>query len=286
MLVRTLSNPRTPLSRSLLARCLAWACLAIVVSSTQLAHAAGGGTLVIAGNGPELPMIEALVHAFEKAQSSIYVDVAWDAAAKPIEQVRSGAAQLAVGSAPESDLHATQVAWDGIGIIVHLSNLAKDLTAQQIGDIFSGTYKSWSEVGGPDTTIQVIDRPAHEHVRHALEAQLHIEDKITPSALVVGKDEKVIKTVVGMLPPKSAVAFLSLEQALQAVRSGVAIRLLSLDKVEPEEPTVKDGRYKLRRPVLLLSAQPQSPVVTAFEAFCTSPAGQKIVDEFYTPITP
>lgn len=263
-------------------------CLSVttLLFATPSAQAAATGTLVITGNGPELPMIEALVHAFEKAQSRVYVDVVWDAAAKPTEQVRSGGAELAVVGATEPDLHATQIAWDGIGIIVHLSNLAKDLTSQQIGEIFSGKYKSWSEIGGPDTTIQVIDRPPQEHVRHALEAQLQIEGKIAPSALVVGKDEKVIKTVVGMLPPKSAVAFLSLEQALQAVHSGVAIRLLSLDKVEPEEPTVKDGRYKLRRPVLLLSAQPQSDAVTAFESFCTSPAGQKIIDEFYTPMAP
>ncbi len=260
--------------------------LALHAARPTPAHAEARGALVIAGNGPELPMVEALVHQFEKSQSGIFVDVLWDTAAKPTKQVRSGEAQIAVTGAPEADLRATQIAWDGIGVVVHLSNNAKDLTAQQIGEIFAGKYAVWSEVGGPDTTIHVIDRPPQENVRHAFETQLNIADKMTSKAQVIAKDEKVIKAVVGTLPPKSAVAFLSLEHALSAVHSGVAIRLLTVDKVEPEEPTVKDGRYKLRRPVLLVSKTDPSPVVAAFEAFCASPAGQKIIDDFYTPLAP
>ncbi len=260
--------------------------LSLASTFPTLAEATTRGALVIAGNGPELPMIEALVHAFEKVQSGIYVDVLWDKNAKPAEQVRSGEAQIAVTGAPELDLRATQIAWDGIGVVVHLSNNAKDLTSQQIADIFTGKYAFWSELGGPDTKILVIDRPQSDNLRQAFETHLNIVGKITDTATVIGKDERAIKTVVGTLPPKSAVTYLSLEQALSAVRTGVAIRLLTVDKVEPEEPTVKDGRYKLRRPVLLVSAKEPSPVVAAFEEFCASPAGQKIIDDFYTPLAP
>jgi phosphate transport system substrate-binding protein len=73
--------------------------------------------------------------------------------------------------------------------------------------------------------------------------------------------------------------------ALEAVASGVAVRLLQVDKVEPEEPTVKNGRYALRRPVLLLSKKETNPTVDAFAAFALSPDGQKILDiEGYTPM--
>jgi phosphate transport system substrate-binding protein len=90
---------------------------------------------------------------------------------------------------------------------------------------------------------------------------------------------------VGTLPPLSAVTYVSLGPALEAVASGVAVRLLQIDKVEPEEPTVKDGRYKLRRPVLLLSKNDPNPTVDAFAAFALSPDGQKILDvEGYTPL--
>ena len=74
-------------------------------------------------------------------------------------------------------------------------------------------------------------------------------------------------------------------RSLEAVASGVPIRILQIDKVEAEEPTVKDGRYKLRRPVLLVSRNETSPVVDALVAFALSPAGQQIIDtEGYTPL--
>jgi phosphate transport system substrate-binding protein len=62
------------------------------------------------------------------------------------------------------------------------------------------------------------------------------------------------------------------------------VRLLPIDKVEPEEPPVKDGRYQLRRPVLLLTKQEANPTAEAFQAFALSKDGQKILDEVYTPL--
>jgi phosphate transport system substrate-binding protein len=80
------------------------------------------------------------------------------------------------------------------------------------------------------------------------------------------------------------VAYISLSTGLSVVSSGVAVRLLPVDKVEPEVPTVKDGRYSLRRPILLLSKKEPNPLVEAFEQFALSPAGQAIIAETYVPM--
>ena len=242
------------------------------------------GNLKLAGNGPELSTFESLARAFEKANPRAYVDVVWDDHAKPIEMVRSGSANLAVTGAEEPGLIATQVAWDGIGILVHLSNFTKELTKQQVADLFSGKVKLWSELGGPDTNILLIDRPRHQNIRDAFETQLGISGKIPENAKVINKDEKVVKTVVGTLPPLSAVAYISLTQGLSVVAGGVAVRLVPVDKVEPEVPTVKDGRYPLRRPVLLLSKNEANPLIDAFTKFALSPAGQQIISEMYIPM--
>jgi len=259
----------------------------LIGSLTAPVTAAGtdvSGSLAIAGNGPELPVIEKLVRAFEKANSRAYLDILWDEQSKPIDLVKSGQAQLAVMGGPDPDLKATQVAWDGIAIMVSLSNQTKEVTAKQAADIFTGAVKSWSELGGPETRILILDRPANRNIREAFERELAIVGKIPDQAKVVGQDDKVIKTVAGTLPPNSAVTFVSLVPALEAVSSGVAVRLLPIDKVEPEKPTVKDGRYKLRRPVLFLSKKEPNPLIDAFEAFALSKDGQKILDELYTPV--
>lgn len=242
------------------------------------------GSLTIAGNGPELTTIEPLARAFEKVNPRAYLDVVWDANSKPVEMVKSGQAQIAVAGSEAPDLLAMPIAWDGIGVLVHLSNFTKEVTKQQVADIFSGKITLWSEIGGPETKILVIDRPRNQNIRDAFESLLGIAGKITGAAKVIGSDEQAIKTVVGTLPPLSAIVYLSLSQGLSVVSAGVPVRLLPIDKVEPEGPTVKDGRYPLRRPLLLLSKKEPHPLAEAFTKFTLSPAGQQLIAETYIPI--
>ena len=257
--------------------------LALVLPTITTAEVRG--SLVIAGNGPELATIETLARAFERANPRAYVDILWDEDSTPLDLVKTGQAQLAVTGSEDPAMRATQIGWDGIGILVHLSNFTKDVTKQQVADVFSGKVRDWSELGGPEAKILPIDRPRNQNVRDAFERHLKIAGKLTGQAKTIGPDEQVVKSVVGTLPPLSAVAYISLSTGLSAVSSGVAVRLLPVDKVEPEIPTVKDGRYPLRRPLLLLSKKDPSPLAEAFAAFAQSAAGQAIVGEIYVPLS-
>jgi len=248
------------------------------------ASAEVAGSLIIVGHGPEQRMMETLAHAFEKANPRAYVDVQWDDKSKLVELIKSKQAHIAVSGTEEPSLRSLQIAWDGITIMVHRSNFTKEVTKQEVAELFSGKFKMWADLGGPDTKVLLIERPRNENIRDAFEQQLDIVGKIPEGTKVIAKDEKVIKTIAGTLPPHSAVAYVSLGQALEAVASGVPVRLLPVDKVEPETPTVKDGRYPLRRPVLLLSSKDPDPLVEAFERFVLSDEGQKIVADFYTPL--
>lgn len=254
-------------------------CMSHAVTLAQTA-----GSLIIAGNGPEQTTIEALARAFEKANPRAYVDILWDVDSNPLQLVNTGQAQIAVTGTQHPALAETQIGWDGIGILIHLSNFTKEVTKQQVADIFSGKIKEWSELGGPETTILLIDRPRNQSVREAFETQLGIAGNIPDSAKVIGEDEVVVKTVVGTLPPLSAAAYISLSTGLSVVSNGVAVRLLPVDKVEPEVPTVKDGRYSLRRPLLLLSKKEPSALVEAFSKFALSLPGQTIIGEIYIPM--
>ncbi|MBH0190965.1 MAG: hypothetical protein HP492_04200 [Nitrospira sp.] len=97
------------------------------------------GNLVIAGNGPEQSTMEALARAFEKANPRAYVDLLWDDHSKPLELVQAGQAHIAVTGAEHPPLAATQIGWDGIGILVHLSNftatrLLSSFSSKVVGD--------------------------------------------------------------------------------------------------------------------------------------------------------
>ena len=117
------------------------------------ASAEVSGSLVIAGNGPEYAVMETLARAFEKVNPRSYVDVLWDDNSKPLELVKSGQAQIALAGGEDPALATRQIGWDGIGILVHLSNYTKEVTKQQVADIFSGKVKEWAELGGPDRAL-------------------------------------------------------------------------------------------------------------------------------------
>ena len=154
---------------------------------------------------------------------------------------------------------------------------------QQVAAIFSGQVRRWTELSGYETAIQLIDRPANQDIRRSFEEALSIVGQIPPFARVTRSDQAAMSTVAGSV---SAVAYASLRPALEAVKYGVDVSLLMIDHVEAAEETVKDGRYKLRRPVLLLSRNEPNPVTEAFAAFARSKEGQEIVAELFTPYQP
>jgi phosphate transport system substrate-binding protein len=82
----------------------------------------------------------------------------------------------------------------------------------------------------------------------------------------------------------NAITYISLASALKAQEDGIPIQILIIDKVEPGEPTVKNGRYQLRRPVLLITGIRPDPVTEAFVAFTQSPEGQQLIRTLYVPL--
>ncbi len=244
-----------------------------------LSSAAGAGSIIIAGNGPELPTIERLARAFEKGHLGSVVEIRWDQSSDPIAMVKSGVAHVAVTGRADPSLAATPIAWDGIAVVVYIANPTKEVTRQQVAAIFSGKVKRWEELGGQSAAIQLINRPPNQNIRQGFEEALDIPGQIPPSARVIRSDQAAMSTVAGSV---SAVAYASLKPALEAVKYGVDVSLLVIDRVEAAEETVKDGRYKLRRPVLLLSKKEPNPVADAFTSFALSPQGQEIVGELFT----
>ena len=66
--------------------------------------------------------------------------------------LRADGAESMVGAGQEQI-----VALDSVVVVVHESNPVDQLTVEQIADIYAGRIRNWSEVGGPDQDINVIN---------------------------------------------------------------------------------------------------------------------------------
>jgi phosphate transport system substrate-binding protein len=255
--------------------------LASAIALIPGAVGAGSGSMIIAGNGPELQTIERLARAFEKQYLGMVVDIRWEPYSEPMKLVKSGAAQLAVAGRGDAALTATPIAWDGIAVVVYTGNPTKDLTTGQVAAVFSGKVKRWTELSGQNLSIELIDRPQNQHIREGFEDLLGIAGQIPATARLIRSDQKAMSTVAGSM---AAVSYASLRPALEAVQYGVDVSLLMVDGIEAAEETVRDGRYKLRRPVLLLAGNQPNTVAEAFTIFALSNEGQRIIAERFTPL--
>ena len=79
-------------------------------------------TITIAGNGPELRMVERLTRAFEKKHLGAVAEIRWDPSFQPARMVKAGEADFAVTGQTDPDLVATPIAWDGIAVVVDFAN--------------------------------------------------------------------------------------------------------------------------------------------------------------------
>jgi phosphate transport system substrate-binding protein len=259
-------------------------CAALIVSLASAVPSDAGltGRIVVAGYGPELPVMQDLGKAFEKAHPGTAVDFEWDRTVKAIERVKSGEAQIAVTDHPDPELKTVPIAWDGIAVIVNFANPVSEVTTAQVKDLLTGKIVRWSDLDGGDQPVEVLPRAPEDNIQAGLETSLGIAGQLRATGKPVRTDEKALRAVSGR---DRAISYLSLAAALKAQQDGIPIRILTVDKVEPGQPTVQSGTYKLRRPLLLLTAQQPDAVTEAFVTFAASPEGQRVLRPTFVPYT-
>ncbi len=220
--------------------------------------------------------MEILAEAFEQKHPSISVDFFWHPNARPIRMLELGEADIAITGEKIPAMRSTMMARDGIAVLTNFSNPVKEMTSEQLAEVFSGKLRYWSEVyeEAPQTKIVLVNRSTNQNIRQGFEAQLRIPKGIPRTAYRAETEKEAITMVSGNL---EAITFVSMTPALRAKEDGVAINLLFIDKVEPEVQTVLDKRYPLQRPIMLISNTQPSENVLAFEQFILSPEGQRLV---------
>ena len=234
------------------------------------------GSALIVGNGPERYAIEALAKNFEALHPKTSIDFFWHQNARPVEEVRENAADIAITGQKEKELPSTTVAWDGIAVVTNFSNSIEDVTREQLAKIFSGKIKFWSQVyeDGPEVRISLIHRAWNQNIRQPFEQWLGLENHKGTRAKVVEKENETFKAINGDI---YSISYVSMGPALQARKDGYGVTLLFVDDIEPEYQTVLDGTYPLRRPVVFVMNPKASPVARAFLEYVLSPQGQRAI---------
>lgn len=252
-------------------------CGAAILAVAPSARAASD-RLVLTGASTVAPLAAEMGKRFEKQNPGVRVDVQTGGSSRGVNDARNGMADIGMASRSlnkdEQDLRSHTIAMDGVGVILHRSNLVQTLSNAQIVGIYTGKIINWKEVGGADARITVVNKAER---RSTLELFLHhfqLKSSDIKAQVVIGDNQQGVKTVVGN---PGAIGYVSIGTAEYAANHGTAIRLLSMDGVAATVENVRAARFPLARPLNLVTRGAPSALAKGYIDFARSQAMHDLV---------
>ena len=240
------------------------------------------GKLVITGASTLAPLIGEIGKRFESLYPKVHVDVQTGGSSRGVADTRQGLADIGMVSRvmkdEEKDLHAFQVARDGVGIILHKENPVQALTDEQVVAIYMGKITNWKDVGGKDASITVVNKAEG---RSTLEVFLHyfkMKNTKIKAQVVIGDNEQGIKTIAGN---RHAIGYVSIGTAEYDESQGVPIKLLSVGGIAASTETIRNGTFPISRPLHIITRTPPVGLTKAFIEYAQSKAVHDIIKQQY-----
>jgi phosphate transport system substrate-binding protein len=241
----------------------------------SLLSACNGGreaSVVIAGSTSVQPYAEILAEEYSRQRPDKVIEIQAGGSSAGIMAVESGIAHLGMSSRnlKENEWHLwkTEIAKDGLAIIVHPNNPVTDVTLSELQDIYTGTITHWSQLGGAHHRIHIIAREEGSGTRSAFDDLVMEKNRVTNRAIIQNTNGSV-RQLVSL--DEYAIGFISLglaDDTVQAVR---------IDGVAATWDNVQQSFYRLYRPFLFVCAHAPEDKAKGFVDFALSPEGQQIL---------
>ena len=225
-------------------------------------------SISISGSTSVGPLMEKVQEKYEE-NNNVILEIQQNGSGAGIKDVISGISEIGMSSRElkdeeKSSVKGTTVAYDGIALLVNPENKVKNISLEDVKNVYTGKITNWKQLGGEDAPIVVISREEGSGTRDAFQEIVgYKSEELTKEATISDGSGAVKTTVAGN---KNAIGFASFEYIDNTVSA------LSVNDVEPTADNVKVGQYKISRPFLLVT---KSDSVTE--------NGQKLIDYVLSP---
>lgn len=230
-------------------------------------------SITMAGSTSMEKLAKSFGEAYSEANSGVNISVQGGGSSAGITSVKDGAADIGMLSRELKDeeksdsFKETQIAIDGIALVVNKENSVKNLTLKQVSDIFTGKITNWKEVGGSDSEIVVIGREAGSGTRDGFESVVGIEEKAKYKSEL--SETGQVKSTVSSTP--GAIGYISLGYADDTINT------LKVNGVEPTAINVQNKTYAIQRPFILVTKAETSEEITNFIEYMLGDEGKVII---------
>lgn len=221
-----------------------------------------------------------------EARTGTHVLVSGLGSSAGIEAVSNGTADIATSSRELTDeeasleLVSTVIAHDGIAVIANTENPIRGLTMAQLRDIYAGRITNWSEVGGPDLKILVVNRDEASGTREAFRS-IVMGDVAFDRAAGVLPGTGQVRDVVSRTP--GAIGYISIG-FVDSDYADTQVRALPIDGVEATEASVESGAYPISRELYLFTNGDPRGDAYDYISYLLSPDMEQVIrDAGYIP---
>ena len=132
---------------------------------------------------------------------------------------------------------------DGLVFIGNPENPVRDLTHDQLLDIYRGNITNWEEVGGPDAPITVFYRDDQSGSQRLFEKLVWKDAEIPDFGALGFSIEEAMSSIVDMVQNDPYAIGYTIMTYLGDVYGEDSLRVFSINGVLPSPETVADGTY-------------------------------------------
>lgn len=241
------------------------------------------GVYKIGGGDASIDIVKALTDAYAAKHPGVKFDIDTSLGSDPaVKLAADGTLDLGMASrelsADEAKLvNTTLIGAAGTAFAVHVQNVVRRLSSAEVASIYNGKAVDWSAFGGDKLPIVPLIREKGSSARTTFENVIFGGKPAYGGGVleIVGGDQMR----QGIAGQRAAIGMIGVTSDDPAA---AGIRIVSIDGVSPTKTTLRDGSYRLRRPLYLLVTKngELKPAMASFIEFVNGPEGQKILDRF------
>ena len=247
-----------------------------------------GSSIVIKGSTTVLPIAQGTLEAFMKKHPEVQISLSGGGSGEGIKALIDKTTDIATSSREikkeEIELAKTKnvnpvanvVANDAIVPVVNPKNKVKNLSVDQLSQIYQGKITNWKEVGGEDLKIVVISRDSSSGTFESWDHFVMKKAKVAPQAQMLASNGAIVTAVA---KNRYAISYLGIGYVNKSVKP------LQVNGITASIATALSKEYPFSRELYMYTDGDATGDVAKYIAFVKSAEGQKIVvKEGFVPL--
>jgi len=242
--------------------------------------AMAAGKVVIKGSTTVLPVAQAAAEAYMKLHRDVNISLSGGGSGDGVKALIDKSTDIANSSREmkpkEMDMAKAKgvnpvahiVAIDAIVPIVNPRNRVRNLSIDQLSQIYQGKITNWKEVGGKDGAIHLFTRDEASGTREVFWEKALKKGTIAANANVVPSNGAMKGAIA---QDKDAIGYAGIGHVDQTVKGVV------LDGVVASQDNAMNGSYPVVRKLYMNTKGEPSKLVKAFIDYILGPEGAKLI---------